>query len=165
MVSKDDLLEEIGNIHDKDALARAFGAENRNRLIDQYFAQYSEGAVTHDNAWRHVYALLLWSDPTTGLAHCYESDKSQPGKPWYSRSLAFHEWVCTEFGVAPGELADRIDWLFVRACEDLATVMLRREEALSRIALRQRLPYGDRGFPEPGSDPELAGMIKAAVQP
>jgi hypothetical protein len=28
------------------------------------------------------------------LAHCYETDKSQPGKNWYSRSLAFHELCC-----------------------------------------------------------------------
>ena len=31
-------------------------------------------------AWKHVYRLLLWIDSTTGLAHCYESDKSQPGQ-------------------------------------------------------------------------------------
>ena len=71
------------------------------------------------NAWQHVYRLLLWIDRTTGLAHCYESDKAQPGRPWYARSLAFHDWVSTEFHVAPANLADDIDWLFREAVKDL----------------------------------------------
>ncbi|MDP3899062.1 MAG: hypothetical protein Q8Q62_20510 [Mesorhizobium sp.] len=149
----------------KEAIERAFGTENRNRLIDLYFASVSDGNVTPSNAWSHVYRLLLWSDPTTGLAHCYESDKSQPGKPWYSRSLAFHDWVCSNLGVEPGMLGQEIDWLFVKACDDLAGAMLRREEKLASIAAAQRLPYGDRGFPEPGADPELAAMIREAVEP
>jgi len=58
----------------------AFGAKNRNRLIDQYFSAIGDAEITAATAWRHVYRLLLWADQTTGLAHCYESDKSQPGK-------------------------------------------------------------------------------------
>src|SRR5947209_18866010 len=78
---------------------RAFGAENRARLLDRYFEL--AGSVTAANAWRHVYRLLLWIDRTTSLAHCYESDKAQPGRPWYARSLAFHDWVSKELGVSP----------------------------------------------------------------
>ena len=60
----------------KDAAVKApFGAANRQRLIDQScLAGTSE-------LWLAVYRLLLWTDKTTGLAHCYESDKCQPGKP------------------------------------------------------------------------------------
>ena len=36
-------------------------------------------------------------------AHGYESDKSQPGKAWYSRSLAFHDWI-----VARSTLSGRV---------------------------------------------------------
>ncbi len=75
------------------AVAAAFGAQNRTRLIDAYFA--GREPLTREMAWEHVYRLLLWIDQTTGLAHCYESDKCQPGKPWYGRSLAFHDWMGT----------------------------------------------------------------------
>ena len=71
----------------------AFGAKNRSRLIDVYFA--SQRDTVASLAWSHVYRLLLWADQTTGLAHCYESDKCQPGKNWYARSLAFHDWLST----------------------------------------------------------------------
>src|SRR5438093_12799806 len=99
-------------------VARAFGAENRAKLLSRYFAQ--AGPVATGNAWQHVYRLLLWIDRTTGLAHCYESDKAQPGRPWYGRSLAFHDWVSQSLGVSAKELAQRIDWLFREAVRDLA---------------------------------------------
>src|SRR5579872_4907589 len=99
-------------------VARAFGAENRARLLDRYFADHTD--VREDNAWQHVYRLLLWIDRTTGLAHCYESDKAQPGRPWYARSLAFHDWVSNALGVTPADLGENIDWLFREAVKDLA---------------------------------------------
>lgn len=142
---------------------RAFGSANRNRLIDRYFETVGRGGVTPDNAWKHVYRLLLWSDPTIGLAHCYESDKSQPGKPWYARSLAFHDWVSSELGVEPGALGGEIDWLFLRACGDLAAALVLREHRLASVAAQQRQAYEGRGFPEPGADPELASMIRHAL--
>ena len=77
---------------------RAFGAESRLQLLDEYFSV--NGNVTPANAWQHVYQLLLWTDRTTGLAHCYESDKAQPGRKWYERSLAFHDWLAGSLGVA-----------------------------------------------------------------
>jgi hypothetical protein len=155
--------DEPGLLQDADAIERAFGAENRNRLIDQYYQTLDQEEVSPATAWRHVYRLLLWSDPTTGLAHCYESDKSQPGKPWYSRSLAFHDWACTELGTTPSDLAQKIDWLFIKACADLASAILRREARLIQAASRQRDGYEGRGFPEPGADPELAAIIRDAI--
>lgn len=147
----------------EEAVERAFGADNRNRLIDLYFQRH--GDITPDTAWAHVYRLLLWLDPTTGLAHCYESDKSQPGKPWYARSLAFHDWLASALKVGPDALVETIDWLFIKACSDLAAVMVRREAKLTEVAARQRAPYADRGFPEPGSDPELVSIIRHAIEP
>jgi hypothetical protein len=144
------------------AVQRAFGSENRNRLIDQYFAGRPDG-VDPENAWQHVYRLLMWSDPTTGLAHCYESDKCQPGKTWYGRSLAFHDWVCKALQVEPVALAHDIDWLFIQACEDLAGALLEKQAKQRAKAAEQRLGYEGRGFPSPGEDPELIAIVQGEL--
>src|SRR6266567_7036318 len=127
------------------AVARAFGSENRARLLVRYFN--GAGVVNTANAWQHIYRLLLWIDKTTALAHCYESDKAQPGRPWYARSLAFHDWLCRELNVAPAALAEQIDWLFREAVKDLATRVIANRSATYK---RQREPYANRSFPEPG---------------
>ena len=141
-----------------EVVTRAFGADNRTRLLDLYFKQ--AGPVTVANAWQHVYRLLLWIDRTTALAHCYESDKAQPGRPWYARSLAFHDWISAQMGVAPVALAEEIDWLFREAVKDLA-----RRAVISRDVAyeRQRAPYTKHAFPEPGEDPGLAAIIQEAL--
>ncbi|CAN5398833.1 hypothetical protein BH20VER3_BH20VER3_10760 [soil metagenome] len=143
----------------KEIVARAFGAGNRARLLARYFE--AVGSVTPANAWRHVYRLLLWIDRTTALAHCYESDKAQPGRSWYARSLFFHDWLSQEFGIAPAKLAEEVDWLFRQAVKDLATRLIAgRSESYER----QREPYIGRAFPKPGEDPELAALIRDALQ-
>lgn len=140
---------------ERETVDRAFGADNRARLL----AQYLDAAlpVTPETAWLHVYELLLWIDRTTGLAHCYESDKCQPGRPWYGRSLAFHDWVSRAFGIDPAELGSAIDWLFRTAAADLAG---RTREQQVKAAMVQREPYQDRGLPLPGEDPELVDIIR-----
>lgn len=145
------------------AVKSAFGAVNRAKLIDAYFARQAEASISPEKAWEHVYQLLLWVDQTTGLGHCYESDKSQPGKRWYARSLAFHDWVSTSFNVAPNDVAKKIDWLFLRASEDLAAYVIRRAEKDVAKAASQRKPYEGRGFPKPGEDPELVSIVKEAL--
>ena len=94
----------------QEAVARAFGAENRTRLLARYFTTAED--VNAGNAWQHVYRLLLWIDRTTSLAHCYESDKAQPGRAWYARSLAFHAWISEKLNTTPATLGNQIDWLF-----------------------------------------------------
>jgi hypothetical protein len=135
-----------------------FGAENRKRLLDLWFDGHGPPAAS--NAWEHVYRLLLWIDRTTGLAHCYESDKSQPGRQWYGRSLAFHAWVAKALATTPAGLADRIDWLFQRAIEDLAMALGAQQTRAAATASAQRAPYEGMGFPEPGDDPELVSLIR-----
>jgi hypothetical protein len=142
-----------------EVVAKAFGAGNRARLLTRYFDGVE--IVTPANAWQHVYRLLLWIDRTTALAHCYESDKAQPGRPWYARSLAFHDWLSAELNVPPTTLAEQIDWLFREAVKDLATRLITSRTAAYE---RQRLPYANRAFPEPGEDPELAAIIREALQ-
>ncbi|GGM28290.1 hypothetical protein GCM10011608_11370 [Micromonospora sonchi] len=146
-----------------EASARAFGEENRVRLLNRYFS--SVGTVTPEDAWRHVYRLLLWIDRTTGLAHCYESDKCQPGRPWYARSLAFHVWSAEALGVAPGELDKDIDYLFRHATADLALVAARNRARLLDTVSLQREPYQSMGLPQPGEDPELESIIIGMLDP
>jgi|SRR5579872_1564350 len=141
-------------------VARAFGAENRARLLDRYFADHTD--VREDNAWQHVYRLLLWIDRTTALAHCYESDKAQPGRVWYARSLAFHRWVADSLATAPYELGEHIDWLFRAAVRELAS---RSFESRSEAYMAQRAAYANEAFPEPGDDAELEAIITDALGP
>lgn len=141
-----------------DVVDRAFGAENRTRLLGEYFTD--GGKFRADEAWKHVYRLLLWIDRTTALAHCYESDKSQPGRVWYGRSLAFHGWLCGELSVAPAKLGAEVDGLFRRAVEDFVAGMNAKKALQKLSAAEQRKPYAGKDFPEPGLDPELAAIIR-----
>jgi hypothetical protein len=140
---------------------RAFGEESRLQMLAEYFR--SAGTITPANAWTHVYRLLLWTDRTTGLAHCYESDKSQPGRPWYARSLAFHDWLSTALNVPPQDLGMGIDWLFRRGTERLAIIVAGQNEQRLARAAEQRAFYADRVFPEPGAEPDLEMIIKEGL--
>jgi len=145
------------------AVERAFGEENRARLLEAYFAQ--AGPVQPGQAWQHAYRLLLWVDRTTGLVHCYESDKSQPGRPWYARSLAFHAWVSGALAVPAGDLGEHVDLLFRRATADLAAAAAARRARLSADAASQREPYAGLDLPQPGEDPELEAIVTDALGP
>lgn len=140
---------------------RAFGEESRRQLLEEYFR--TAGGVTAETAWKHVYFLLLWIDRTTGLAHCYESDKSQPGRHWYARSLAFHKWVSENLGTAPGDLGIQIDWLFKHASERLAKSLIGQQARRAVRVQQQRAKY--EGFPQPGEDPALEALIFEELQP
>lgn len=141
----------------------AFGAKNRSRLIDSYLDAIQGTHIPASLAWSHVYRLLLWIDQTTGLAHCYESDKCQPGKNWYARTLAFHEWAAQALQKTPDTLSDDIDWLFRRATADLATEVMHKAAKVAATAARQRTPYEGRGFPKPGEDPELVAIVREVL--
>lgn len=145
------------------AVERAFGQQNRARLLEEYFAH--AGAVAPGQAWQHAYRLLLWVDRTTGLAHCYESDKCQPGRPWYSRSLAFHAWVSDALGEPAAELGEHVDLLFKRATADLAAAAAARRTQLAASTAAQREPYAGLAMPEPGQDPELEAIVADALAP
>jgi hypothetical protein len=141
---------------------RPFGEENRRRLLAEWF---DVGEVTPANAWQHVYRLLLWLDPTTGLAHCYESDKSQPGRPWYARSLAFHSWLADELESGTESLGDDLDWLFRRVVADMEELLAERRASWLAAAQEQRSPYSatGRSMPEPGENSELEDEVRAIL--
>jgi hypothetical protein len=141
---------------------RAFGEKNRVRLLTHFFD--GAGPVTPGNAWEHVYRLLLWIDRTTGLAHCYESDKCQEGRPWYARSLAFHEWVSEAMRVGPEVLADEIDILFKQAVTDLIAGAAKKRALLTAAAETQRAVYAGKAMPQPG-DPALEAILTEVLAP
>jgi hypothetical protein len=131
-----------------------FGSANRQRLIGEFLASADEAS------WLTIYRLLLWTDKTTGLAHCYESDKCQPGKAWHPRSLRFHAWLSESLGVTPRAVAEGIDWLFRHTAEDYARHMVHQYQTLLKRATHQRAAYIDREFPEPGEDPAIVEIIR-----
>jgi hypothetical protein len=146
---------------EQETLRRPFGAESRRQMLDEWFGATS--APTPESAWEHVYRLLLWIDRTTGLAHCYESDKSQPGRPWYERSLRFHGWVAEALGSSPTDLAGEIDWLFRQGAKRLAEAVTRIEAERAAIAATQREAF--TSFPVPGDDPGLEAIILDELAP
>jgi len=133
-----------------------FSHPNRLALVDRYFGGRS---VDPAEAWKDIYRLLLWCDPTTGLAHCYESDKAQPGRPWYARTLAFHDWLGDQLGLANDELPDALDWMFRQVITQVAAEESARRAGQATKAEAQREPY-DLMMPEPGEDPELRSIIE-----
>ncbi len=136
--------------------AGAFSQPARLALIESYFGSR---LVQPDEAWKDVYRLLLWADATTGLAHCYESDKAQPGRPWYARTLAFHSWLAMHFDVAPLELADELDWMFRQVIKRVADDETVRRQVLEEKAQEQIAEFA-RPMPVPDDDPELRDIIE-----
>lgn len=88
-----------------------FGKEARIKLIREHLS--AREPVTAATAWQFVYEELLWIDISTGLAHLYESDKAQPGRLWFDRTVIFTDLLCEKFGnITRLELKQRIDRLF-----------------------------------------------------
>ncbi len=140
-----------------------FGAENRRKLIARYFDTH--GRPTTDTAWLRVYGLLLWIDASTGLAHCYESDKCQPGKPWYSRSLAFHAWLASAFKTDPRNLKISLDSLFHEALETYLDHIESLRKSQQAKGATERNAFLPASFPLPGTDPEMEKIIIEVLAP
>ncbi|HSN76768.1 MAG TPA: hypothetical protein VL334_16975 [Anaerolineae bacterium] len=88
-----------------------FGRESRVKILKKHLAL--AGPLSAQDAWKFIYRELLWVDGSTGLAHLYESDKAQPGRPWYDRTVTFTELLCQQFGnLTREQLAREIDQLF-----------------------------------------------------
>lgn len=129
-------------------------------MLAEFFGDLTVPAA---DAWKALYRLLLWTDRATGLAHCYESDKSQPGRRWYARTMAFHVWVADQLGVPPRLLGDHIDWLFRQALARLSLREQQQRAERAAAAAAQRSVYGADDIPEPGFDPELRDIFQQLV--
>lgn len=136
----------------------AFGAVNRNRLISEFLLTVPDAAP-----WELVYRLILWINRTTGLAHCYESDKCQPGKNWHGRSLRFHDWLAGQLGATPATVGQELDWLFRHVAVDYARFVAHNYQKKLARAAEQRRPYAGRDFPEPGDDPGIVLIVKEVL--
>lgn len=90
-----------------------FGVQTRRRALQLYLEGC--GPVTADNAWEHVYHLLLSVDRRTRLAHVYDANHMQPGGNFYSRARLFTELLCVHWGIAMTELGEHVDYMF-KAC-------------------------------------------------
>lgn len=53
--------------------------------------------------------------------------------------------------------------MFQRAARELAAEVVRRQDALARVAAKQRQPYDGKDFPGPGDDPELVSIVKQVL--
>ncbi len=143
-----------------EAVQRPFGAASRAELLAEFFGDLE---VAPADAWKALYRLLLWTDRSTGLAHCYESDKSQPGRRWYARTMAFHAWVADQLGVPPRLLGDHIDWMFGQALLRLSVREQHQRAERAAAAAIQRSQFGGVELPEPGFDPELRDIFQQFV--
>lgn len=132
-----------------------FSHAKREALVDEFFAGR---AVDPATAWKDVYRLLLWADPTTGLAHCYESDKAQPGRHWYPRSLVFHQWLARQLGVDSLDLQEHLDWMFQRVMTRVEANERAERANLAGKAALQRDKLADE-MPAPGTDPRLRQIV------
>lgn len=96
-----------------------FGKKSRVQIIERHLRE--DGVPTPEEAWKFIYRELLWIDGSNGLAHLYESDKAQEGRPWYRRTVVFTDWICKEFGgISREELKQQIDRMFKSCLEKLA---------------------------------------------
>jgi len=144
----------------KEVLGRPFGAESRQLLLSQYFEQIPNFEPV--DAWKHVYRLLMWIDTTTSLAHCYESDKSQPGRHWYDRSLAFHAWLSDALDCPPRRLHRELDCMFKGAVKIQAVAEASIAAKRAKKARAQRAEFRP-DLPMPTGDPDIADEIAAEL--
>ncbi|MGC5322405.1 hypothetical protein ACPXB5_27155 [Micromonospora arida] len=135
------------------------GHANRMRLVEQFLS--SRYPVTPEGAWRNIYRLLLWIDPSSGLASCYESDKCQPGRPWYAKSLAFHMWLARELGVPPRDLGSEIDVLFSWT---MPYAMSKQDPSRTTSGPQGRSNRFEAA-PFPGEDTRLIDFVSRELEP
>lgn len=90
-----------------------FGELVRKKALDAYFA--GAGTVTGENAWTHVYRLLLSVDRRTQLAHVMDSNHMQPGGSFHGRAVRFTDLLCKRWKVTRDKLPEVVDTMF-KAC-------------------------------------------------
>lgn len=106
-----------------------FGKGTRLKALAAYMetATYAR-AITADDAWVHVYKLLLSMDRRARLAHVYDSNHMQKGGVWYQRAKAFTEILCKRWGIAASALPDQIDVMFKHCVKEYVALKEEEEE-------------------------------------
>lgn len=98
------------------ASASPFGEEARKKVLTSYFGK--AGTVLADEAWSHVYRLLLSIDRRTQLAHVYDANHMQPGGNWHDRAVKFTDLLCAQWKITREQLPDMIDVMFQACVEE-----------------------------------------------
>jgi hypothetical protein len=129
-----------------------FGKKSRIQIIERHLRE--DGVPTPEEAWKFIYRELLWIDGSTGLAHLYESDKAQEGRPWFRRTITFTDRLCREFGgISREELKQQIDRLF-RAC---------LEKLIQKLAKEKPEDSEDEALLSALAEPEAAGALPEGI--
>jgi hypothetical protein len=125
-----------------------FSQPARMRVFEQYLA--NAGSITEDNAWEHVYRCLLWWNEGAGLAHIYDSNHMQPGKPWHYRAQRFTDSLASLWNTDRRGVKHQLDVLF-KGCV---------------TELRRRGPNAAADlFDDENSDPsEFVERVRAALR-
>ena len=92
-----------------------FGSAVRHKALDAYLA--SCGDIGTEDAWEHIYRLLLSIEPRTGLAHIYDANHMQPTGGFYTRAQTFTALLADHWNILPEELGQEVDHMF-RFCVD-----------------------------------------------
>lgn len=98
-------------------------------------------------------------DGSNGLAHLYESDKVQPGRPWHARAVRFTERICHEFGrITRQQLKAQIDGLF----QECLRRMLRGEQ---ETAEEQEISLALAAEPDTSMPPDVVAEAQKVTGP
>jgi hypothetical protein len=114
------------------AAGSPFGEATRLNVLAEYLAQAGR-PVTIENAWEHVYRLLLSIDQRTGLAHVYDANHMQPGGTFHGRAVRFTQLLCKRWGISRAHLPSQIDFMFRRCVE---VYLAQKDAAVARTAAR-----------------------------
>jgi hypothetical protein len=111
-----------------------FGEEARSRAIRTYL-QKNESPVSAENAWQHVYRLLLSIERRTGLAHIY--DANHMVRTFYDRARLFTEKLCALWKISPAKLPEHLDFIFsyLSAADGAAAPLARFEKDVAAVLL------------------------------
>jgi hypothetical protein len=131
-----------------------FGGPTRKRALEAYFA--NAGPVTAENAWEHVYRLLLSIDRRTQLAHVYDSNHMQVGGMWHDRVQRFTDLLCQHWHIPVRDLPEHVDFMF-QAC---VREYLSRKSAAAKAAAAKaiELLVEQAGGTEEAED-EISGFL------
>jgi len=137
-----------------------FGVKARRRALTRYF-QGKE--LRPDNAWEHVYRLLLSVERRTRLAHVYDANHMQPGGNFHARAFRFTSLLCKRWGIRQKELPEHVDFMFQRCVEGYLAEKAEAATAAAQQAIAAVLDEadGDEGEEETKSEflVDIAGLL------
>lgn len=141
-----------------------FGGASRKRALERYFAGKE---LTPQNAWEHVYRLLLSVERRTRLAHIYDANHMQKGRTFHSRAVRFTKLLCDRWGIEPQDLPNHVDVMFQECVQNYLQDKAARAARAAKRALKKAASQGawnassDEGAEEAKSEflMELADLL------